>query len=629
MGNLMSYVEHLSETIGPRPATTDAEQRAAYYIRDVFESRGLEAEVQEFESPRTYAWAFVAYHLLTMCAALASVWTGWASLSLGVVVAVVLWLELNTRWGLTSLSPKGPSQNVIARHVPRLGRNERATRIVIVAHYDSARASLAFSPALVKNFNATFGLMKACTYAVPVLIALRMLATMLPFGSAIEPWGWYVTLVPAAYLLIPLLIDVHRELFMHFTPGANDNASGVAAMLGVLERLVPEVDPAVAVARETGRLRAPDAPFQVDEGMPEGGLLNYSPVQAPGSRTESWVDEGDDISWDTGVMSGQTALRLGPSRSYADATAVAKDAAVGVASDDEMSMRLFGAAPVSPAVRERAPRIEVAAPDADPYADDTDEETAPFGPLADDTHDSAAPQPESQPRRGLFGGRPERPERRGVRDWLGVDSDFDARKTGKDIGSWDNFDTDDEDAGWKGGAASIDDESDPGYAASVAARIRRKVTMNVDRELVEKEVWFVATGAEEVGTFGMRAFLAKYGYELGDAVIINLDNLGSGAVAYITREGMATRYEADRRLVGATRRAVREANLPVKGREYRGLSTDATPALARGFRAMSIMAFDVNGRLPNWHWTTDTAGEVAESNLATSVDLVTAIIKEL
>jgi len=74
---------------------------------------------------------------------------------------------------------------------------------------------------------------------------------------------------------------------------------------------------------------------------------------------------------------------------------------------------------------------------------------------------------------------------------------------------------------------------------------------------------------------------------------------------------------------------VREADLAVKGREYRGLSTDATPALVRGFRAMSVMAFDINGRLPNWHWTTDTADAVSESNLQTSVDLVTAIIKEL
>lgn len=632
MGNLMSYVEHLSETIGPRPATTDAEQRAAHYIRDVFESRGLAAEVQDFESPRTYSWAYVVYHLLTICAALASVWSGAVGLVLGALVAVVMWMDLNTRWGLTALSPKGPSQNVIARHVPRLGRNERAAKVVVVAHYDSARASLAFSPGMVKNFNATFGLMKWCTYAVPLLIAARMVAAMLPFASAIEPWGWYLTLVPAAYLVIPLLIDVHRELFMHFTAGANDNASGVAAMLGVLELLVPEPDPSTTVAREPARSRTQDAPLQTSERVPVGGLLNYSPPQAPGPRADSWVDDDEDISWDTGVISGQTALGLESPRSYAAAVSAAdvRSAPEPVApAPDDLSMRLFGSASAAPPARVREPRAEPADSASDLFGDVLDETTAPFAPLTEGTAPVVAEEPESAPRRGLFGARAESSERHGVRDWLGVGSDFDARKKGKDIGSWDNFEDDDDDAGWKGGAASIDDESDPGYAVSAAARIRRKVTMNVDRELVEKEVWFVATGAEEVGTVGMKAFLATYGRELADAVIINLDNVGSGAVAYITREGMAKRYEADRRLVGATRRAVREADLPVKGREYRGLSTDATPALVRGFRAMSVMAFDINGRLPNWHWTTDTADGVSEDNLQTSVDLVTAIIKEL
>ena len=41
-----------------------------------------------------------------------------------------------------------------------------------------------------------------------------------------------------------------------------------------------------------------------------------------------------------------------------------------------------------------------------------------------------------------------------------------------------------------------------------------------------------------------------------------------------------------------------------------GSSTDATAALVRGFRAMSLMAFDINGRLPNRHWSTDTADGV-------------------
>lgn len=634
MGNLMSYVEYLSETIGPRPATTDAEERAARYIGDVFESRGLEVETQAFESPRTYGWAFALYHALTIVAAVASHWSGWAGLLLAVAVAVVFRLDLDTHWGLAGLMPKGPSQNVIARHVPRIGRNERVAKVVVVAHYDSARSSLAFSPGMVKNFAVTFGLMKACTYAVPVLVAVRMVAGLFPAASVIEPWAWYVTLVPAAYLLVPLLINVHRELFMHFTPGANDNASGVAAMLGVFERLVPEPEATATATREARRARVEDSGPIEPEGMPEGGLLSYSPVQAPGARLDTWADDEDDISWDTGVVTGQTSLGLDPGRAHATPAPRSETAARVAPEDDAASLRLFGAAAWKPPARDSAPDRGHGSQSMPDLFGDLDEETAPFDALGEASAQPAVegvqPSAAEPPRRGLFGTRPVGADRHGVRDWLGVGSDFDARTKGKDIGSWEHFDDEEsDDTGFKGGAASIDDESDPGYAASAAARIRRKVTTNVDRELLEKEVWFVATGSEEVGTVGMKAFLATHGHELADAVIINLDNVGTGAVSYVTREGMAKRYDADRRLIGATRRAVREADLAVKGREYRGLSTDATPALARGFRAMSVMAFDVNGRLPNWHWSSDTADAVSEDNLRVVVDLVTAIIKEL
>jgi hypothetical protein len=357
------------------------------------------------------------------------------------------------------------------------------------------------------------------------------------------------------------------------------------------------------------------------------------------------------------VISGQTAMTLERPASPAPASRSGEaEVAAAPTPDAVTSARLFGTGAIP--VQRGASGDAVAPRDAVPASGDSapprthapdlgfdvdfDDEPAvqrsasgmPLDAFDDDMLAHPAPRAVEEPkRRGLFdGGRKSgETERRGVRDWLGVGNDFDARKKGKDIGSWDNFGEDDdaEDSGWKGGAAAIEDIEDPDFAASGAARIRQRVTMNVDRELVEKEVWFVATGAEEVGTVGMKAFLKEYAPDLRDAVFINLDNLGSGSVAYVTREGMWKRYSADRRLVGAAKRAVREADLPIKGREYRGLSTDATPALVRGFRAMSVMAFDINGRLPNWHWSTDTADNVSETNLEMAVDFVTALIKEL
>ncbi len=563
MPQLIEHVQHLAETIGPRPATTDAEVEAANYIDDVFRARGLEVEHQEFDCPRTYAWAYVVYHLLTLGAAVLSRWFGWPAFLLAVASAVLMWFDLDTRWGLSNLMPKGPSQNVIARHIPKVRRNERTKRVVIVAHYDSAKSSLAFSPGMVKNFGLTFALMKWLTFITPVVIFV----SALPWTKGWKPWSWYATLAVAAYLLIPLLINVHRELFMHAVDGANDNASGVAAMLGVMELTVPEPESEPSrYVQEPPVRRTPEAAIEADVVL-DDALLSYTPIApAEDEIRRSSLGSFGDVDWDAEEpprpSTGQSSFDLG--------------------------------------------------------------DTAGWDVLADEPR-PVTPAPSPAP------AEPERAEKHGLRDWLGLGGSFDARREGKRIGHWENFsDEDDEDGfGLKGGTAGEAAFESPEFAANEAARIRRRVTTGIDRALTEKEVWFVATGAEEVGTCGMQAFLKEYEEDLRDALIINLDNLGTGALHWVTSEGMARRYHCDRRLASSAKRVAREEELPVRGREYRGLSTDATPALARGFKAMSVMAFDINGRLPNWHWRSDTTDNVNPENLELAATFVAKLIREL
>ena len=218
MAEMMQHLTALADEIGPRPATTEAEHRAAAYVESVFVARGLEPEIQEFDAPRSYSWAYVLYHLLTIASAvIAGTWLlggmlVWLGFAISAITAFFLWTDLDTRWGLTRLMPKGPSQNVIARHLPKQRRGERMKKVVVVAHYDSARASLAFSPGMVKQFPFTFALMKWCSFAVPVL--LLAIAAPLPWSAVVDRYLWYASLVAAAYLVIPLLIHVHREIAM-------------------------------------------------------------------------------------------------------------------------------------------------------------------------------------------------------------------------------------------------------------------------------------------------------------------------------------------------------------------------------------------------------------------------------
>lgn len=596
MAELKEYVRTLSEEIGPRPATTDSEHRAAEWLERTFSSRGLQTETQTFEAPRTYSWAYVLYNLLTLASAFAAgfkPFLTWPAFAVSAIVAFFFWTDLDTRMGLTRLMPKGPSQNVIARHVPRARRGEKLRRIVIVAHYDSARASLAFSPGLVKNFTTTMGLMKVCTLLTPVMV----LALALPWTRGMAPWLWYATMAVSAYLVVPVLINIHREIAMPYVAGANDNASGVAAMLGVMERLVPAPDAASLATTDFAALRrVTDQDW--DTGAQAEGL-RYTPA----GPAESEPALPDDFAW---------AEPAAPEPARGQAMLDFDTIDFGEVGGRSVS-RPTGLAPAAPAEQ------------LDPSAIDT----LPTD-IAGDASDDI--EPTRTERRGLFGRRAKKRSHREAPapvEWLGVDEDFDARRAGKDIGSWDNFGGDEDgDAGWKGGWAGDDPIGDPEFAASEAARIRRRVTESIDRELTEKEVWFVATGAEEVGTIGMQAFLRQYGDELRDALIINIDGCGAGSLHWASAEGMARRYRASARLVGLARRVSRETETLIKPRVYKGLSTDATPALARGFKAISIMAFDNVGNPVNWHWRTDTVEEIDGELIETTADFVTAMVRD-
>lgn len=87
-------------------------------------------------------------------------------------------------------------------------------------------------------------------------------------------------------------------------------------------------------------------------------------------------------------------------------------------------------------------------------------------------HGDAAPAPAApQPGKGhglrsLFG-RKKSNEVESMSDWLGVEDDYDAKKNGREIGNWKNFENDDN-GGWKGGAARRSGLRDDAEAEPIA-----------------------------------------------------------------------------------------------------------------------------------------------------------------
>jgi hypothetical protein len=148
--------------------------------------------------------------------------------------------------------------------------------------------------------------------------------------------------------------------------------------------------------------------------------------------------------------------------------------------------------------------------------------------------------------------------------------------------------------------------------------------------LENTELWILATGCEEAGLVGMIAFLERHELEVRDALIVNLDNLGSGSLKYITGEGMIRACPSDPELLMLSAEVCREnADLSLSPHEYRTLPTDAFAALVKGFRAMSVMAFDEEGVLPNWHWETDVVENLDEKNLIEAERFVGLLLKKI
>jgi len=167
-----------------------------------------------------------------------------------------------------------------------------------------------------------------------------------------------------------------------------------------------------------------------------------------------------------------------------------------------------------------------------------------------------------------------------------------------------------------------DNASGVGILLGIAERFNKERLNNT-------ELYLVATGAEEVGMVGMIAFVKQHQDILKDAFIINIDNCGAGNIYYIIEEGMIKKYAADHNMVAVADRLRKEKFGNTAPRVFTTMSTDALVPLARGYRAMSVMAFDEDGTLPNWHWETDVFENVMPSTVDTGYGFISEIIKAL
>lgn len=229
----------------------------------------------------------------------------------------------------------------------------------------------------------------------------------------------------------------------------------------------------------------------------------------------------------------------------------------------------------------------------------------------------AAPAPQAEkPRRGLsrlFGRKKKNDD--SMSGWLGVDEDFDAKRTGGDIGSWDNFDDDD---GWKGGAV--------GAPGATEDELREAVTDMGDDELLGHDIWFVATGASENGNAGIKAFLNTHRDKLRGVFLINLESVGAGQLAMLATEGEQRVLKGDKRIMKLISRVSEDFHHEIGSVDMPYVTTDAHAAMSMSLRSLTVAGVDATGFALS-HTEQDQPFNVDPENVALVSDVVTEVIR--
>jgi hypothetical protein len=229
----LDHIRKLAEGIGPRPATSKAERAAAEYIEQQLQKFGFTVKVEPFRSVRSFSPTYIAIFVLAIAGFIAAAVFDKGALGLlltGIAGVAFIGENTTTLHLARTLIPQGKSQNVVgrlaARDLPR-------RRLVLVAHYDSAKSGVMWQPGLVRDFRRIFVLQAISMIVLPILVGFQGVTGERLFG--------YIAIPFAANIILGLLLLLHREVFYKHVAGANDNASGVGVMLSLCEALAADV----------------------------------------------------------------------------------------------------------------------------------------------------------------------------------------------------------------------------------------------------------------------------------------------------------------------------------------------------------------------------------------------------
>ncbi len=234
------YMDYLDEQISIAPAGSQEELQAAETIANMMREHGCEPYIEEFDA-RKFANLIPAALLILIflgifLAGIGSVLLTAIGFFLVAVPTALFVLKFLGTDVISDLGPAARSQNVIAFHKGCGEKVQKGTRpIVVVAHYDSPHENPLYSTPVAQYLPLLWKYSRYFVLGVAVCTLFQILG-FLP--EAFRRFLWIIGILGS----LPLLLLGVSSFLEHFSPctlGANDNKSGVAAMLGVLENVMP------------------------------------------------------------------------------------------------------------------------------------------------------------------------------------------------------------------------------------------------------------------------------------------------------------------------------------------------------------------------------------------------------
>ena len=287
MSQLMEYAEYLSKEIGPRPAGTEEEQQAALYITERFQKdAGFSAQIEEFTSASNVEGLGAVPGIVVIIVAIIGMIVPMFNIPAFILTAAAAALYTLEAFGHPLVSralARGASQNVVAKYQPNTdtaqGGRSRSRKIILIARYDSGKVT----PGLVRAVESIKLPVSIDLICVGGIILAAFFLLLHIFINAGIP-GIIINVLTVICLII-CLYPVVRTILYRVAPyneGANNNASGTAALVEVARRIsrgsVSEADLANDPSAQGVVVHGLDAAREADL-VPEGAQIRYEAEQ--------------------------------------------------------------------------------------------------------------------------------------------------------------------------------------------------------------------------------------------------------------------------------------------------------------------------------------------------------------